>query len=217
MSEPLGSLATADAAPDLRRGLWQLGIAMAHRDAPGTEDCLGRLAALLPDAEARSEAAVAVEEAILQCLLFLGFPAALTTLAAWRRISGRTPEDRPPLDDPPRASGEVVCQAVYGSAYPLLRERMKTLHPAANQWMVEDGYGKVMGRAGLDLVTRELLNVALLAATDFPQQLHSHLRGSLAVGASVEQVQAVLEEATAGLPPERREVLATLFREIATR
>ena len=59
--------------------------------------------------------------------------------------------------------------------------------------MVQEGYGKVLGRSGLSLVERELCIVALLAVLDVPKQLYSHLRGALNVGAHVWQVLRALE------------------------
>ncbi|MDF1566316.1 MAG: carboxymuconolactone decarboxylase family protein [Deltaproteobacteria bacterium] len=204
-----GSLAEAPASHATRRGIWRLGVAMARRDPPAIDAALAALKTGHP--------AAAVEEAILQTLLFLGFPAALTTLGRWRRLTGTDASGLTDAEAPPRAEGEAVCEAVYGRAYPMLRRRMATLHPAANRWMVEDGYGKVMGRPGLDLATRELLNVVLLAATDFPEQLHSHLRGALLTGATPEEVEGALEEATAHLPDARREALAARWREVRAR
>ena len=59
--------------------------------------------------------------------------------------------------------------------------------------MVQEGYGKVLGRSGLSLVARELCIVALLAVLDVPKQLYSHLRGALNVGADVWQVSQALK------------------------
>jgi 4-carboxymuconolactone decarboxylase len=49
-----------------------------------------------------------------------------------------------------------------------------------------EGYGKVL-RSALDLKTRELCIIALLASQDAPHQLHSHLRGAL-TGATTAEV-----------------------------
>jgi 4-carboxymuconolactone decarboxylase len=48
--------------------------------------------------------------------------------------------------------------------------------------MVVEGYGKVLGRPGLDLPRRELCIVAACAATAQDRQLHSHLHGAINVG-----------------------------------
>lgn len=160
------------------------------------------LAAVLRRA-AEEAGPAAVEEAILQSHLFLGFPAALEGMRAWRRLR-RGPGGEPgtPADDREvreeaagwEARGEEVCRRVYGSAYEGLRRNVRRLHPDLDEWMIRDGYGKVLGREGLDLATRELCIVATLAAAGSPRQpLHSHLRGALRAGAGPEQVEEALE------------------------
>ena len=67
--------------------------------------------------------------------------------------------------------------------------------------MVTEGYGKVLGRAGLDLATRELCIVALLAPQDAGPQLYSHLRGALNVGAAPEDVDETVRRIAAQLTP----------------
>jgi 4-carboxymuconolactone decarboxylase len=62
-----------------------------------------------------------------------------------------------------------------------------------DRWMVEGGYGRVLGRPGLDLATRELAIAALLATWGAPRQLHSHLRGALNAGATADQVDGAVE------------------------
>ena len=132
---------------------------------------------------------VAVEEVLLQSHLFLGFPDALNALGLWREISGRPAS--PSLGEDARewdARGEEVCEAVYGANYQKLRANVRTLHPDVDGWMVTGGYGRVIGRPGLELATRELCIAALLAVWNVPRQLHSHLRGALNAGASVARV-----------------------------
>lgn len=167
----------------------------------------GDPAALGPamDVAARAAPAEAVEEALLQSHLFLGYPMALRALGLWRERSGR-PAPPASTDGPAewRARGEAVCAQVYGGAYERLRENVARLHPDVERWMLEDGYGRVLGRPGLDLRRRELCIVAMLAGLSAPQQLHSHLRGALNVGASADEVAEALELAGEAAPPARR-------------
>jgi 4-carboxymuconolactone decarboxylase len=58
--------------------------------------------------------------------------------------------------------------------------------------MVEEGYGKVLSRAPLDLARRELCVVAACAIAKQDRQLHSHLHGALHAGASEATVTAAL-------------------------
>lgn len=140
---------------------------------------------------------VAVEETILQAYLFLGYPAALNTFAEWREISGR-PADPATGWDPAgwRERGEDVCRVVYGGQYDGLRENVRSLHPDMEEWMVREGYGKVLARPGLELRVRELCIVAILAVQGAPRQLYSHLRGALHAGARTEEIEGALEVAT---------------------
>ena len=141
-------------------------------------------------------AAAAVEEVILQSHLFVGFPDALSALGMWREVSG-LPAPPASGEDPAgwEARGERVCEAVYGANYRKLRENVRALHPDFEEWMVAGGYGRVIGRPGLDLATRELCIATLLAVWNVPRQLHSHLRGALNAGATVAEVNQAVEVA----------------------
>lgn len=156
-------------------------VGVSHAVAAGDQ---ASLEAALTTA-AREADPVRVEEVLLQSYLFLGYPAALRGLAAWREISGRAApqvETREPMEEwEPR--GERTCSVVYGEQYGRLRANVARLHPELDRWMVVEGYGKVLGRPQLDLVTRELCIIALLAAQDAAPQLYSHLRGALRAGA----------------------------------
>ena len=138
---------------------------------------------------------IAVEEALLQSYLFLGFPAALTALAEWRDLSGTRAAPETDIADAEewRQRGEAVCRTVYGRAYDKLRGSVRRVHPAMDDWMIQEGYGKVLARPGLDLETRELCIVAVLSATGWEPQLHSHLRGALLAGCPSSSVAEALE------------------------
>jgi 4-carboxymuconolactone decarboxylase len=173
----------------------------------GTRDAAAIRAAM---EAARDSEPVAVEEVLLQSHLFVGFPDALNALGLWREVSGLPAS--PSLGEDAReweARGEAVCATVYGSNYEKLRANVGSLHPDVDGWMATGGYGRVIGRPGLDLVTRELCIAALLAVWNVPRQLHSHLRGSLNAGATAEEVDEAVEAACGYLDGERaREVRA---------
>ena len=82
---------------------------------------------------------------------------------------------------------------MYGSNYERLRQTVRDLHPALDEWMITEGYGRTLSRPGLTLRQRELLMVAMCAVLDVPHQLHSHLKGALHAGASSAEVEAALE------------------------
>ena len=139
-----------------------------------------------------------VEEIILQSYLFAGFPRALNAMRAWRAVSGSAAavdDDEASVDDLGdwRERGEETCAIVYGDHYEGLRKNIRLLHPALDEWMIVDGYGKVLSRPGVDLRTRELCVVAACAVSGQQRQLHSHLHGALNAGASAATVGAVLD------------------------
>lgn len=170
-----------------QEALVRLSAALATRDRACLEEAL-RTAERAVDPEA-------VEEAILQSYLFLGYPAALNAFGAWREISGR-PAAGPAQDQALWAErGAEVCRVVYGGQYDGLRANVKRLHADMERWMIEEGYGKVLGRPGLALLERELCIATLLAVLDTPRQLYSHLRGALNAGATEDQISDALSVA----------------------
>lgn len=167
------------------RALVTLSAALAAEDPEAFSAAVDRAIA---DADP-----VAVEEALLQSYLFLGYPAALGGLAVWRERSGRPAGDPAPEDWGAWADrGARVCAAVYGGQYERLRANIARYHPDMERWMVVEGYGKVLGRPGLALKTRELCIVAILAVRGARVQLYSHLRGALNVGAEMAEVESAL-------------------------
>lgn len=197
------------ALPPSSEALLALSAALASRRP-------GLLAGAVAHAAAHADPGE-VEEALVQSYLFLGYPAALNGLALWREVSGRAPPaaspDAPSWDE----RGAVVCRTVYGGQYEALRENVRRLHPDMERWMVQEGYGKVLGRPGLALPVRELCIVALLAVLDAPRQLYSHLRGALNAGATPEQVTRALAVASAVSDDEARARAADTWAAVQAR
>jgi len=186
-AEPRASVASLE--PSLRH---LVRIAGAIAGSPE-----GQVRAVMSDA-LDSVDPIAVEEIILQSYLFAGFPRALNAARAWRVASERPA----PAEDPEaqianldmwRELGERTCMIVYGDSYDRLRENVRQLHPALDEWMIVDGYGKVLSRPGVDLRTRELCIVAACAVAGQQRQLHSHLHGALNAGSSPGEVGLVLD------------------------
>lgn len=167
-----------------REALVALSAALGARRADALDAALRRAASHAEPA--------AVEEALLQSYLFVGYPAALNAFAAWREISGTSAPAPSGETGPWEERGAEVCRAVYAGQYEGLRANVRRLHPDMERWMVDEGYGKVLGRPGLSLVDRELCIAALLAALDAPRQMYSHVRGALNAGASPAEVDRAL-------------------------
>lgn len=146
----------------------------------------------------RAQSPVAwVEEVLLQSYLFCGFPRTLNATREWRRISG---VPAPPTDASGLASdlaawreaGEATCEVVYGRFYRKLRENIVALHPALDEWMITEGYGKILSRPALPLAERELCIVAACVASEQERQLHSHLHGALNAGVTAAALYGAL-------------------------
>ena len=183
--------------------LVDLAAAQAAGDEAGMDVAFDRLSSAGRETE--------VEEALLQSYLFLGFPAAIESFRRWRM---RRPEAPAPADEGPdlwASRGGTVCAVVYGDHYGQLRANISALHPDLDRWMVEEGYGKVLGRPSLDLATREMLIVAMLVVTGARRQLRSHLRGALNAGVTRAQVDDVIQRAAAYAPPEHRVLAEKLW------
>jgi 4-carboxymuconolactone decarboxylase len=172
------------------RALVELAAAIAAGAAGLVERCSRAcVAAPVPD--------LWVDELLLQSVLMVGWPRALTAAAIWRAIG---PAEAVPGEDATasdrntewRERGEAVCRMVYGANYARLRANVAALHPALESWMVTEGYGRTIGRPGLDLARRELCVVAQVAVQGAERQLHSHLKGAVHAGASVAVIDAVL-------------------------
>ncbi|HEV8356073.1 MAG TPA: carboxymuconolactone decarboxylase family protein [Gemmatimonadales bacterium] len=139
-----------------------------------------------------------VDELLLQSLLMCGWPRALNAAMVWRRAGAAAPAPGEDGADYGRAAewtarGELVCRAVYGTNYERLRANVRVLHPALDAWMVTEGYGRTLGRPGLDLARRECCVVAQVAVQGAERQLHSHLLGARRAGAGKQALEQVLD------------------------
>lgn len=148
-----------------------------------------------------------VEELLLQSYLFCGFPRTLNATREWRRISGAAApvEDVgafPGGLDEWRTAGEATCGVVYGPFYEKLRQNIVALHPALDEWMIAEGYGKILSRPGLALRIREQCIVAACTASEQDRQLHSHLHGALNAGVSPGELRGTLDVLEGVVPTE---------------
>ena len=194
------------------RELVRLAVTIAMGAEPRLREAM-RTAVL---AEVRPEW---VEEVILQSYLFAGFPRALNAAREWRRASGQpAPRNEPPATDGDadlwRKRGEATCEVVYGEFYQPLRHNIRDLHPALDEWMIVDGYGKVLSREALDLKRRELCIIAVCAAAEQDRQLHSHLHGARNAGASPAEVDDALAVADEYLDSDARHRVQLLWARV---
>jgi alkylhydroperoxidase/carboxymuconolactone decarboxylase family protein YurZ len=60
------------------------------------------------------------------------------------------------------------------------------------EWLVLEGYGKVLSRKGLSMMERELCIVAVLTVLKFDDQLYSHINGAYRAKTSIDEIYSVI-------------------------
>jgi 4-carboxymuconolactone decarboxylase len=186
MTHPTGSAPILQTFDDETRQLVRLAAVVTAGDERAIRDAVA--------AARETIRASWVEELLLQTYLFAGFPRALNAMREWRRVH---PVSEPDGDARTmqqwRIDGERTCAAVYGTMYERLRDNIRDLHERLDDWMITEGYGKVLSRPGLDLPRRELCIVAACAAANQDRQLHSHLHGARNVGVAPAVISAAID------------------------
>jgi 4-carboxymuconolactone decarboxylase len=137
-----------------------------------------------------------IRETVLQCYLFTGYAAAINAFIILNELTDSEEffQEVSGSIEVWKERGEKLCREIYGSQYEKLVHNVKRLHPDLSEWMLWEGYGKVLSRPFLSPVVRELLIVAMTAVLQVERQFYSHVRGALNVGASEEQVRRVFQE-----------------------
>ena len=92
-----------------------------------------------------------------------------------------------------KGKGEQIRRQVMGDEFVdrALTNANEFTQPMQD-YINEHGWGSTWQRGGIDLKTRSLITVAMLAALKAPQELKGHIRGALNNGASIEEIQEVL-------------------------
>ncbi|CAM3843406.1 carboxymuconolactone decarboxylase family protein [Nocardiopsis gilva] len=100
------------------------------------------------------------------------------------------------------AAGDRIRRQVLGDQY--VNTMLRGWEPAKPllDLITEFSWGTVWTRDGLDLRTRSLLNVGILAALNRPAELRLHVGGALRNGCSAEELAEVALQAAvyAGVP-----------------
>ncbi|MBV6419451.1 MAG: hypothetical protein DAHOPDDO_00670 [Ignavibacteriaceae bacterium] len=152
------------------------------------------LLALINLAESRNINFMKIYETLLQNYLFTGYPSALVSLKILKSVYPdkqiRKMSDMNLYHF--KRIGVANCKKVYGQKYNKLINNIKSFSPDISEWLVLEGYGKVMGRKGLSFKERELCIVAVLAVLRFEDQLYSHINGAFRAKASVMEIKDVI-------------------------
>ncbi|HEY6907495.1 MAG TPA: hypothetical protein VI230_08490, partial [Ignavibacteriaceae bacterium] len=138
-----------------------------------------------------------IYEALLQTYLFAGFPSALISLSVYSEYfnTGSNWKENKSLKTL-RKRGEANCREIYGDKYEKLICNIYAYSPELSDWLVTEGYGKVLGRDGLSLIEREVCNIAVLTALKFESQLYSHINGGHRSGLHFTEIEEIIESLT---------------------
>lgn len=132
-------------------------------------------------------------ESLLQTYLFSGFPSALISL---KILSDILSEQVKPFRKNDNRNfyviGERTCKKIYGAKFSKLISNIQAYSPELSEWLVTEGYGKVLSRPGLSLVERELEIISVLSALKFEDQLYSHINGAVRLKTSPGKISRVI-------------------------
>lgn len=158
-----------------------------------------------------------LREVVLQTYLFAGYAATINAFHVLNEVAPRNSEFLVEPETSPeiwKERGTELCQQIYGDQYEKLLRNMEGLHPELSEWMISEGYGKVLSRPFLSARVRELLIVAMTAALGVERQFHSHIRGAANVGATTEELRQVTRAAFALIPADMQERLRAILEKV---
>jgi AhpD family alkylhydroperoxidase len=166
-----------------------------HADWPG-------LSAWVTAGQQQQLIRTALEETMLQCVLFCGFPRVIT---AFEQLNNAWPTDTAPSggglpEAEQMTAGSELFGAIYGKNDATVRSMLKGCHQELHDFVLEAAYGRILTRPNLSGKTRELIAVALLAAQGQKRQFAGHARGAMHLGATRKELQEALVTAFPATP-----------------
>lgn len=134
-----------------------------------------------------------IYEAILQTYLFAGFPIALISLSIFNEYFPACHNDDVKQENKNFDKiGEATCRKIYGNKFEKLISNTKKFSPELAEWLIVEGYGKVLSRDVLSLQERELINISVLTALKFENQLYSHISGAYRLNAKISTIKEII-------------------------
>lgn len=133
-----------------------------------------------------------IYEALLQTYLFAGYPSALIALKHFSEFF-RSPDKVSEQFDPALffIRGEKKCKRIYGNKFEKLIKNVNSFSPELADWLMREGYGKVLGRNFLSLGDRECCIVAILTTLRFENQLYSHINGAISLKVGIKTIKKI--------------------------
>jgi 4-carboxymuconolactone decarboxylase len=143
-----------------------------------------------------------IREVVFQLVAYCGWAVALNAVSVVREVVDElglvlpAATGAPPLEDLDRAAlrslGHTTARRVH-PRFDRVASQIAAFDPDLVAHLTESAYGYVYNRPGLDLETREIVAVAILAAVGQERQLRYHIEGALNVGVRKDTVTEVQE------------------------
>lgn len=146
---------------------------------------------LLLSAKVNKISQTKIYETLLQTYLFAGFPSALISLKIASEIFSFE-NFKYKFVKSSKKTGIKNCKKVYGSKFDRLIKNVKEFSPELSEWLITEGYGKVLGRSGLSLKEREMCIVAILCSMKYESQLYSHINGAIRLKNSHKEIETLI-------------------------
>jgi len=160
-------------------------------------------------------------ELILQSLLFDGYPCALEGLITLREIVPSILPAEKIIESYSNENlelwidrGEALCRRIYGDNFDRLLQNVDALSPTLKEWMLVEGYGRVLSRPELTIAVREMGIVAILTVKNLSRQLYSHLRGATRVGVTTAELKTAIHLCERYTEPARIESALNVWRKL---
>lgn len=136
---------------------------------------------------------IKIYEALLQNYLFCGFPNALFFLKRFHHLSGYKPKKISSVNtNRLKEKGIKTSKKIYGDKLEKLISNVKKFSPELSEWLIIEGYGKVISRSALKIKEREACIISVLSTQMFEEQLISHLYGGLRNGLKMTQIRKII-------------------------
>ncbi len=142
---------------------------------------------------------VEIHETIYHCAPFIGFPKTLNALAVFNDVLKERNIETDfsklkTVDEKNRyEKGYEIQHPIYGDEIRnMLKDLPDDMGDKVADYLTEVCFGDFYTRKGLDIRTRELLTIGILATTGNTVTLKSHIMGSLKVGNSREDITSAI-------------------------
>ena len=161
---------------------------------------------------------VVAYELLLQSHLFFGFAQAIEAAKIFAEVvpgkgaDGSFVPTNETSSEELRQRGRALCEQIYYPNFERLMSNLVKASPELAEWMVVDGYGKVLSRPGPTALEREIASIVFLAISGHQVQLHSHLRGARNLGATPGLIRSVLGAGV--LSREQMDMVATKVEQV---